>query len=139
MLDALEAGCNALQQRNVELAAALGQVGASAEASVEALAGANVTPMATETPKRRRPAKRKRKPTKARRKTAAKKAPVVLPSAGETGENQVSADAADGDEARKRGKRQALGMSFSKLRAAIQARRTGQRESHEGAPAEQSG
>lgn len=137
MLDALEAGCNALQQRNVELTAALGQVEVPAGASVESLAGTNVTPKATETPKRRRPAKRKGKPTKARRKAAAKKSPVALPVA-EAGGNQASVAAPDGEEGPKRGKRQALGMSFSKLRAAIQARRTGQRESHEDAPAEHS-
>jgi hypothetical protein len=116
----------------------LGQVEAPAGASVETLAGANVTPAATETSKRRPPTKRKRKPTKARRKTATKKAPVVLP-AGEAGEHPASVAAPDGEEGPKRGKRQALGMSFSKLRAAIQARRTGQRESHESAPAEHSG
>ncbi|HEY1213866.1 MAG TPA: hypothetical protein VGE93_09580 [Bryobacteraceae bacterium] len=128
LLDALEAGCNALQQRNVELTAALGQIEAPAAASVDVIA-ANVNPAATEVPKRRRPAKRKRKPAKARKATAKKRQPSV--AAVGSGEAQTPGAAPDGEEGPKRGKRQALGMSFSKLREAIQARRTGQRQPEE--------
>jgi hypothetical protein len=134
MLDVLEAGCSALQQKNVELAAVLGQMDAPAGISIDALAGANVTPAATEapTPKRRQAAKRKRKPAKkARRKSTAKKARATV-SVAEPEGTQAPGATPDGQEGPKRGKRQALGMSFSKLREAIQARRAGHREQQEG-------
>ncbi|HSU30453.1 MAG TPA: hypothetical protein VLJ11_04400 [Bryobacteraceae bacterium] len=129
MLDVLEAGCNALQQRNVELTAALGQIEVPAAASVDVIA-ANVNPATTEAPKRRRPTKRKRKPTKARRKATAKKRQQSVAAVG-SGEVETPGAAPEGEEGPKRGKRRALGMSFSKLREAIQARRTGQRQPEE--------
>ena len=118
MLDVLEAGCITLQKRSGELAAALSQ------------AGNNVTsPVALEEPpKKRTPPKAKRKATKGRSKSknAKPKKKEQLPLA-------LAAAAADGsplpengvkkEEGPNRGKRQALGMSFSKLREAIQARR----------------
>ena len=120
MLDVLEAGCNTLQQRNSELAAALGQ------------AGTDVTSAEADVPKRRRPAKRKRKATKGRSK-ATKQARVALATAT-VDEGSAGDDASKKEEGPKRGKRQALGMSFSKLRASIQARRAERRGEEEPTP-----
>ncbi len=116
MLDVLETGCTTLQQRSSELAAALDQ------------ASNNVTPAADDAPKRRSPAKRKRKAAKGRR---APKKQLTLPMAETGGASAASAASPNNEEGPKRGKRQALGMSFSKLRASIQARRGERREGEE--------
>lgn len=127
MLDVLEAGCTTLQQRTNELAAALSQ------------AGTDVTSVVAEAPKRR-PAKRKRKPAKGRAKATkakaktAKKPQLTLPIAATDGTAADSGGAAQSEEGPKVGKRQALGMSFSKLRAAIQARRNVRRGDEESSP-----
>ena len=130
MLDVLEAGCITLQQRSGELAAALSQAGTQA--------GTNVitSPVIEETPKRRSPDKRKRKATKTRskRKTAASKKKGQLPlalAATTDGNLPAETEPKNNEEGVNRGKRQALGMSFTKLRAAIQARR-GERRGEEG-------
>lgn len=124
MLDVLEAGCTALQQRTNELAAALSQ------------AGTDVTSVVAEAPKRR-PAKRKRKPAKGRAKAkakTAKKPQLTLPIAATDGTAAAAGGAAQSEEGPKVGKRQALGMSFSKLRAAIQSRRNVRRGDEEPNP-----
>lgn len=122
MLDVLEAGCITLQQRSSELAAAFGQ------ARTDVTAAADVS-------KRCGPAKRKRKTTKGRSKSS-KKSQLPLPLA--VAETLVSGDDSKKEEAPKRGKRQALGMSFSKLRASIQARRGERRGEEEPASSEKS-
>lgn len=118
MLDVLEAGCITLQKRSGELAAALSQ------------AGNNVTSTVTieEPPKKRTPAKAKRKATKGRSKSKTAKSkkkaqlPLALAAAAVDG-TPLPENGAKKEEGPSRGKRQALGMSFSKLREAIQARR----------------
>jgi hypothetical protein len=129
MLDVLEAGCITLQQRSGELAAALSQAGTQAGTNVIA------SPLVEPTPKRRAPAKRKPKASKIRskRKTAASKKKGQLPlalAATADGNPSVETEPKNNEEGVNRGKRQALGMSFSKLRAAIQARR-GERRGEE--------
>lgn len=129
MLDVLEAGCITLQQRSGELAAALSQAGTQAGTNVIA------SPAIEETPKRRAPAKRKRKAvkTRAKRKAAAPKKKGQLPlalTATTDGNPPAETETKNNEEGVNRGKRQALGMSFSKLRAAIQARR-GERRGEE--------
>lgn len=118
MLDVLEAGCITLQKRSGELAAALSQE------------GNNVTsPVVLEEPtKKRSSAKNRRKSTKGRSKSKAAKSkkkaqlPLALGAAAADG-TPLPENGAKSEEVPNRGKRQALGMSFSKLRAAIQARR----------------
>jgi hypothetical protein len=127
MLDVLEAGCVTLQRRGDELAAALGQAGnhvTSSPAGVEEL------------PKKRDPARAKRKATKARSKSKTakpkKKAQLALALAATAADgSSLPENHAKGEEGPHRGKRQALGMSFSKLRAAIQARRGDRRGEEE--------
>lgn len=124
MLDVLEAGCITLQQRSSELEAALIQARTDVTPVTEPEEEA---PIQEEAPKRQRaPAKRKSKGTKARRSTAKKKkvAAKVKKAAATVAEpSAVSGPPKEKEDETKRGKRQALGMSFSALRAAIQSRR----------------
>jgi hypothetical protein len=119
MLDVLEAGCITLRERSGELAAALNQ------------AGNNVTsPVVLEEQprKKRAPGKAKHKATKGRSKSKTakpkKKTQLALALAATSADGSALPETgAKNEEGPNRGKRQALGMSFSKLRAAIQARR----------------
>ena len=119
MLDVLEAGCITLQKRSGELAAALSQAGNN-----------NVTSSVVleERPQKRTPAKNRRKAAKGRARSTAPKSkkkaqlPLALAAAAADG-SPLPENGAKHEEGPNRGKRQALGMSFSKLREAIQARR----------------
>ena len=119
MLEVLEAGCITLQKRSGELAAALSQAGNNVTSPV----------IAEEQPRKNRATvKTKRNSTKGRSKSKTSKGkkkvqlPLALAAAAPDG-SPLPENEATKEEGPNRGKRQALGMSFSKLREAIQARR----------------
>ena len=129
MLDVLEGGCSALQQRNGELAAALN--------GATNLQEGDVISRVVSSPKKG-PSKTKnttkRKSVKARRAATPKKGQLNLPMAANPSDDDATTPGETSvkqEEAANRGKRQALGMSFSKLRASIQARRAERRPDHE--------